>query len=79
MLFLSPVDFFLKIKIFKKNLSGIPSGCQTVLIQIMPDVLLGLILVQTVCKGYQQTTKVATSREKVKGKNLLSRGVNSFL
>ena len=27
--------------------------------------MLGLILVQTVCKGYQQTTKVAASKERV--------------
>ena len=33
----------------------IPSGCQTVWIQIRPDILSGLIWVQTVCKGYQQT------------------------
>ena len=31
---------------------------KTVWIQIRPNVLLGLILVQTVCKGYQQTAKV---------------------
>ena len=38
-----------------------------------PDILSGLILVQTVCKGYQQTTKVATSggkRVKAGGKIL---------
>ena len=33
-----------------------PSGCQTVQIQIRPDILSGLIWVQTVCKGYQQPT-----------------------
>ena len=33
-----------------------PSGCQTVWIQIRPDILSGLIWVQTVCKGYQQST-----------------------
>ena len=37
---------------------GIPSECQTVCIQIRPDILSGLIWVQTVCKGYQQTTLV---------------------
>ena len=31
----------------------------------MPDLLSGLIWVQTVCKGYQQTTKVATNKERV--------------
>ena len=30
--------------------------CQTVLIQIKPDIFSGLILVQTVCKGYHQMT-----------------------
>ena len=39
----------------KKNLTGIPSECQTVWIQIRPDILSGLIWVQAVCKGYQQT------------------------
>ena len=43
----------------KKNLSGISVECQTVLIQIMSVVLLGLIWVQIVCKGYQQTTLVS--------------------
>ena len=59
MLSLSSVDFF-KINFFSDNISGIPSECQTIWIQIRPDVLSGLIWVQTVCKGYQQTTKVAT-------------------
>ena len=56
---------FLLNEIFQKNLPGIPSECQTVWIQIRPDILSGLIWVQTVCKGYQQTTKVATSGERV--------------
>ena len=51
---------------FSKNLSGIPSECQTVWIQIRPDKTSGLIWVQTVCKGYQQMTTVTTSRERVK-------------
>ena len=33
-----------------------PTEYQTVWIQIRPDALSGLIWVQTVCKGYQQTT-----------------------
>ena len=37
------------------DLSGIPSECQTVWIQIKSDKLLGLIWVQTVCKSYQMT------------------------
>ena len=32
----------------------------------MPDILSGLILVQTVCKGYQQMTEVAASWQRVK-------------
>ena len=37
---------------------------QTVWFQIRPDILSGLIWVQTVCKGYQQMTKVTTSGER---------------
>ena len=51
--------------IFKKTLSGIPSACQTVWIQIRTDIMLVLIWVQTVCKGYLQTTKVAASKKRV--------------
>ena len=43
---------------FLKLLSWIPSEYQAVWTQIRPDTLLGLIWVQTVCKGYQQTTLV---------------------
>ena len=43
---------------FRKNLSGIPSECQTDWTQIRPDILSGLIWVQTVCKGYLQMTLV---------------------
>ena len=32
------------------------SECQTVWIQIRPDIMSGLIWVQTICKGYQQMT-----------------------
>ena len=52
----------------KKNLSGIPSECQTVWIQIRPNILLGLIRVQTVCIGYQLTTKVITSGKELRWK-----------
>ena len=57
--------FFL-INFFKQNLSGIPSECLTAWVQIRSDKNSGLVWVQTVCKGYQQMTKVATSRERVK-------------
>ena len=49
---------FLRNSFRTKILSGIPSECLTDLIQIKPDILWGLIWVQTVCKGYQQTTLV---------------------
>ena len=55
--FLSSADFF-QNKLIRKNLSGIPLECQTVWICIRPDILSGLIWVQTVCKGYQQMTPV---------------------
>ena len=56
---------------FKKNQlyfnnnkkSRIPSECQTIWIQIRPNFLLGLIWVQTVLRGYEQTTKGVISVE----------------
>ena len=45
---------------------SIPSGCQTVWIQIRPDILSGLIWVQTVCKVYKQMIKVTASRQRVR-------------
>ena len=57
MLFLSSADFF-KINFLKKNLSAITPECQTDWNQIRPDFLSGLILVQSVCKGYEQTAIV---------------------
>ena len=41
---------------FWKILSGIPSECQTGWVKIRPNNVLGLLYVQTVCKGYQQMT-----------------------
>ena len=57
---LPPADFF-QNQLFRKNLSEIPSEYLTIWIQIRPDilsgpdVLSGLIWVQTVCNGCQQT------------------------
>ena len=53
-----PYFLFFKIIFFRKILSGIPSVCQRVSIQIRPDNLSGLVWIQTVCKGYQQTSPV---------------------
>ena len=50
---------------FQKIFSGTLSECQTVCIQIRTDRASVLIWVQTVCKDYQQTTKVTTSSERV--------------
>ena len=46
------------LSVERKILSGISSECLTVWMQIRPHILSGLIWVQTVCKGYQQTTLV---------------------
>ena len=45
--------------------------CQKMWIQIRPDILSGLIWVQTVCKGYQQTTLVGIEFLTVKSFNCL--------
>ena len=55
MLFLSSA-FFFKINFIEKILSGLQLKRQRVWTQIRPDILSGLIWVQTVCKSYQQTT-----------------------
>ena len=54
-MFLSSAEYF-QNQDFQKILSGISSGCQTVWIQIRPDKMSGLIWIETVCKGNQQTT-----------------------
>ena len=59
MLFCRLLIFFFKINFLEKIPSGIAPECQTVWIQIRPDILLCLIWVQTVCKCYQQTTLVS--------------------
>ena len=56
-MFLSSADFF-QNHLFQNILSGISPECQAVWIQIRPDILSGLICIQTVCNGYQQTTLV---------------------
>ena len=51
---MSSADFFFKINIFERFLSEIPSGSQKIWIQIRPNILSGLIWVQTVFRGYQR-------------------------
>ena len=63
--FLSSADIF-KSNFFKKFFLGTLLECQTVWVQIRPDITLCLTWVQTICKDYQQTTKVASSRQRVK-------------
>ena len=49
---------------FLEKKSGMPLECQTVWIRIMPDFMSGLIWPdQTVCKCYQQATKVGKELE----------------
>ena len=55
MILLASADIF-QNQLFSKILSGIPSVKQ---FGSRPDILSGLIWVQTVCKGYQQTTLVS--------------------
>ena len=59
---------FFQNQLFRKFLSGKPSGCQTACIKIMHDIMSGMVWVQTVCKGYQQVTLVD---KELKMKNLL--------
>ena len=54
-LFLSSADFFFRINFSEKFFQEYDQS-QTVWIKIRPDVLSGLIWVQTVFKSYQQTT-----------------------
>ena len=56
---------FFTTNFFKKFFSETISECKTVLIQIRTEVLLVLIWVQTISKGYQQMTKVSASMERV--------------
>ena len=64
--YLLPYSDFFQNYFFQKILSGTPSECQAVWIQIRIDVLSVLIWVQTVCNSYKQTTKVTASKERVK-------------
>ena len=67
MLFLVSAYLF-QNKLFPKILTGSLPECQTAWVQIMADILSVLIWVLTVCKGYQQTTKIITSMERFKSK-----------
>ena len=65
-------DFFQK-ELFQKILSEtLVSGCQTVWIQIRTDILWVLIWVQRVCKGYQQATKVVTSKGRIMHQSIVT-------
>ena len=64
MLLLSLSDS-LKNELFKIILPGTLSECQTVWVQVRLNVLSGLLWAQTVCKVYQQMTKVTASKERV--------------
>ena len=55
MLFCRLLIFF-QNQLFRKIISGVLPECQKDWTQIRPYITSGLIWVQTVCKGYQQTT-----------------------
>ena len=59
-LFLSSVDFSFKVNIFVKFYHEYHHVASVVCILIKPDVLRGLIWIQTICKDDQQITKYAT-------------------
>ena len=69
MLFCRLLNFF-QIHLFRKILSGIPSECQTDWIKIRRDILLGLIWVQSVCKGYEQSQQTTLVDKEFKNKLL---------
>ena len=71
--FLSSADFF-QNQFFQKILSGIPSECQMIWIQIGLDFMSSLIWVQTVCKDYQQTKNVVAA-----GKELTERNTQFYV
>ena len=67
---------FVVILIFFKNFTKNfqeHNQSQTVWIQIRPDILLGLIWIQTVYKDYQQMAKIAASKKRGKLSLMLSR------
>ena len=63
MLLFSSDNIYSKLS-FSKNYSR--NTEPTVWIQLTTDVLLVLIWVQTVCEGYQPTTNIVASKERVK-------------
>ena len=63
--FYCPLLTFFKKGSFQKIVSDALSEFQMVWIHIWTNILLVLIWVQTVCKGYKQMTKVTASKEKV--------------
>ena len=67
--FFCHLQIFVHNKVFRKILSGMPSQCQTVWIQIRPDKLSGLIWVQTVCKSYLQTRQVGKELKRLQKLN----------
>ena len=61
-------------RLFRKILSGIPSEYLTDLIEIRPNIFSGLVWIQSVCKGYRQTTIVSNE---LKGPFVVESGVVS--
>ena len=57
---------FFQNYLFQKHISGHYPSIKQFVIQIMYGVLLVLICVQNVCKGYQHTKNVTVNKERVK-------------
>ena len=60
-LFCHMLFFFLKIDFFLKKNPEITSECYTVWNQIRPNIMLGLIWIQIICKGYRQMKLAGTA------------------
>ena len=61
MLFCRQLILFFKIKFFEKKIQKYHQSHKTWIL-IRPDIMSGLIWVQTACKGYEQTTLVGRVR-----------------
>ena len=75
---LSSADFQNELKNIQKILSGTLSMCQMIWLQIRINILMVLIWVQTVCKGYQQMTKAGTCKARVDMSEQLSSGATDL-
>ena len=76
---MSSAAFFFLSFFSSKILSGTLSDCQMVWIQIRTDFLFVLNWIQSVFKGYEQTTKVATIKKELYNNKYEARQKNCLL